>query len=95
MQLFQVSNTANNTIFVLARDSFTALSIAYSANHIRGFGPAKSDSLARRAEEVLVPYSETLKEYWSAIQLAITEGREGKLHLENGNLSVRYERIAP
>ena len=70
IKLFEVFNTSHKTIYVLARDDRTAMSVAHCANHVYSPNVKYADNYSRAAYEISQP-SEELSGCWDLIQQAI------------------------
>ena len=91
-KLFIVYNTAHNSLYVLARDDKTAMSVAYTANHVYSPTPKIADTYSRSVYEVRTA-DRDLPNHWGTIQKAIARRLEGSVHFEGDSVSIGYEVI--
>jgi len=94
VSLFAVYNTAHRSLYVLARDWRTAMSVAYTANHVYDPSPKMAETYGRHVEEVKGPYSSELLAHWKSIEQAIARRVEGTVHFEGDHISVGTEPFA-
>ena len=88
VKLFQVWNTSNKGLYVLAPDRKTAESIALTANHIHNVWPRK-DPWGLHVAEVHDPANERgLAYHLDLVQAAIKQGLRGSVHLDGEYLRV-------
>jgi len=88
VRLYEIYNTAHNSLLVLAIDRSTALKIAYSANHILSVWDRKDRSYPH-ISEVKVPSSHRkIADRAPAIELAISQRLQGTVHFEGGGLRI-------
>jgi len=82
---FEVHNSANRSLLVLAEDSETARSIAWSAAHIyhSDNGLTGED---RNVHEVKSPSYKYSSGQWALVQKAASEGRQGTIVVVNGHV---------
>lgn len=84
VKLFDVTNTSFISLYVLARDEKTAMSIAHTANHIYDPAPISADQYFRNAREIKGPFSGRFE----PLERAISQRIEGTVHFENGLLYI-------
>ena len=94
VKVYLVYNTANKSIYVLARDKTTAMLIAQAANHIYNAEVIHADNYGRDCNEVTSRHPGELKNYWDSVERAVASRVEGTLHIENGKIAVGYEVVA-
>ena len=88
VKLFQVWNTSNKGLYVLAPDRKTAESVALTANHIHNVWPRK-DPWGLHVAEVHGPAHERkLAYHLDLIQAAIEQRLQGTVHLNGADLYV-------
>ena len=61
VKLYEVYNTSHNSLLVLACNESTAMSIAYTANHIYSPYVKIAENYTRKTHEVRDPVAEKLK----------------------------------
>jgi hypothetical protein len=103
--LFVVTNTSFNDLFVLARGHDVAMQIAYTANHIHGSQEIHKDYYFRNARKISSPnaihargFSKTfpeqnLDDYLELIQTAIYSNVEGSIHCKDGKIYIGDDEI--
>jgi hypothetical protein len=91
VRVFAVHNTAHNCLYVLAPDPKTAMSIAYTANHVYDPTPKIALGYSRSVYEVTSPYKGELQANWDMIQQATNRRLQGTLHFEDGGVCVGDE----
>lgn len=87
VNLYSVSNTSNNILYLVARDAHTGMSVAWTANHVYSPEVMMEEYYSRSVTRVLKPYSE-LVYYWDIIQQAISMRLEGTIHFDDGGVCV-------
>ena len=93
VKLYGVYNTSHNSLYVLAPDEATAMSIAYSANHIYSPTSKIAASYSRIAYEVRGSLPTKLRAHQDSIKLAIARRVQGTIHFEDGQVTVGHEVI--
>ena len=93
VRLYGVYNTSHNNLYVLAPDEATAMSIAYSANHIYSPPHKIADNYSRMAYEVRGALPAKLRAHQDSIKFAIAQRMQGTIHFENGQVTVGHEVI--
>ena len=93
VKLFSVYNTAHNELLVLARDTNSAMSIAYQANHIHYMGFSRKDQIYPHFHEIEKPWKGKFTDCWEAIQNAISRRMEGTVQLDEGFITVGHEAV--
>ena len=83
VKLFSVHNTAHKSLYVLARDSHQAMSIAHTAGHIYGTADIVNLNYGRHCQEISNPTAGRLKSNWSVIERAKLTRIEGTVHIED------------
>jgi hypothetical protein len=94
VKLFEVYNTSHNSLYVLAPDEVTAMSIACSANHVYSPAAKIADNSSRFAYEVRGAMPVKLRAHQDSVRLAIAQRLQGTVHVENGQVTVGHEVIA-
>ena len=93
VSVFGVYNTAHKCLYVLARDSNEAMSIACTANHIYGTTPIIADDYGRHAFQVK-QLPKILLPFEAAIAVAVSMRLRGTLHIDRQRLALGSEVIS-
>jgi hypothetical protein len=84
---FEVYNSAHGSLLVLAEDSETARSIAWSAAHIyHTDNGLKGED--RNVHEVKTPSAGISFDHWALVQKAASEGRQGTIMVVDGRILI-------
>ena len=84
---FEVYNTAHRPLLVLAEDSETARSIAWSAAHIYHTDDGLNGE-DRNVHEVKSPSANFSSDHWALVQKAASDGRQGTIIIVDGHVLI-------
>ncbi len=93
VKLYEIYNTSHNSLYVLAPDEVTAMSIACSANHVYSPASKIADNYSRLAYEVRGAMPAKLRAHQDSVKLAIAQRLQGTIHVENDQIMVGHEVI--
>lgn len=91
--VFDVINTAFKHQFVLAKDSETAMRVAYSAGHVMDYSEIHEDYYFRAPHKIELSQHKVLREYENVIQRAIERRLQGTLHIDGNEVCLGSEAI--